>query len=150
MRYGNIWDMPDDTPQKNAICVTTNGIIKKNGEAVMGRGIAKDANDRFHVAGILADHLRRKGNCLGVLGYFETRGHAFYLLSFPTKHDWRNPSDIHLIQKSAKELVRFTDKHQLSHVYLTPPGCGNGRLEWTDVKTVLEPLFDNRFIIVEK
>ena len=38
-------------PQSNTegVCVTTNGIIKSDGRAVMGAGIAKQANALFHL-----------------------------------------------------------------------------------------------------
>lgn len=35
---GNMWAIPAD-----AYCITTNGFVKKNGEAVMGAGCAKEA-----------------------------------------------------------------------------------------------------------
>ena len=31
------------------VCVTTNGIVKQDGKAVMGAGIAKQANAFFHL-----------------------------------------------------------------------------------------------------
>jgi len=36
---GNIWNGLED-PQVDAICVTTNGVLKRNGALVMGAGIA--------------------------------------------------------------------------------------------------------------
>lgn len=147
---GDIWQMPDNRPYKNAICITTNNVIKMNGAAVMGRGIAKEANDRFHVNYILARHLQKNGNCVGVLGHFEQNGHAFYLLSFPTKWHWKNPSDYALIQTSAKEVVQKANELGLEHIYLTQPGCGNGGLYWPDVKKRIEPILDRRFTVVRK
>ena len=41
---GNIWDYYD---KGHWIVITTNGTVKKNGENVMGAGIAKQASQRF-------------------------------------------------------------------------------------------------------
>ena len=43
-KHGDMWDSYDDV---NMFCITTNNAIKKNGALVMGRGIAKEAKDRF-------------------------------------------------------------------------------------------------------
>lgn len=42
---GDIFALPKH--HMEAVCITTNGIVKKNGCAVMGAGIAKEANMRF-------------------------------------------------------------------------------------------------------
>ena len=48
---GDIFDMQHEG---DAICITTNGSIKRNGHAVMGKDIALEANRRFvAVQGIL-------------------------------------------------------------------------------------------------
>lgn len=41
---GNIWTLYDSDPTCY-ICITTNGFVKSNGEAVMGRGTALQAMD---------------------------------------------------------------------------------------------------------
>jgi hypothetical protein len=45
-------------------------------------------------------------------------------------------------------LVIIANQLNLSHIYLTPPGCGCGQLDWADVKAVIEPILDDRFIVV--
>lgn len=45
-----------------AICVTTNGIVKKDGSAVMGKGIALSANRLFNLSPLLGVYLRKFGN----------------------------------------------------------------------------------------
>ena len=39
---GNIWDYPADI-----VCITTNGSTTRNGSAVMGKGIALQAKERY-------------------------------------------------------------------------------------------------------
>ncbi len=38
----------------------------------------------------------------------------------------------------------------LDKVYLVRPGCGNGQLKWEDVKPLIAPILDDRFIVVER
>lgn len=128
-----------------AICVTTNGIIKRNGEAVMGAGIAKSVNTRYNVARILANHLRANGNIPTDLGIYD----GFHILSFPTKNNWRDDSDIELIKNSAKLLVRLADRLKLTKIYTVKPGCNNGHLDWeTQVRPAIENILDDRFTVI--
>ncbi|QST02294.1 ADP-ribose-binding protein (plasmid) [Pontibacillus sp. ALD_SL1] len=130
----------------DTICVTTNGQIRKDGKAVMGRGSAKFARDTFGADGILAEYLKQYGNRAFILGNYPYKGKTITLVSFPTKHHWRDKSDIHLIEKSAEQLVEMADKFHLKRVYIPIPGCSNGELCWSDVKRVLKGL-DERFIV---
>lgn len=86
-------DMWSFVGQADAICITTNGSVKKNGRAVMGRGVAADARTRYPgVDAILASCIRLDGNRVNVL-YPNITPHGEYhpkktaLLSFPTKTD---------------------------------------------------------------
>jgi hypothetical protein len=54
--------------QPDAICITTNGFVKKNREAVMGRGVAKQAASRWKgLAWSLGAILERSGNNVHML-----------------------------------------------------------------------------------
>ena len=140
----NIFDMP--TSENEAVCITTNGIIKRDGTAVMGAGIAKEADNRFHLSKELAQHLRTIGN---VPHLFTATGiHNSKLISFPTKQHWKDDSSLALIEQSAQYLINLVDTHNIQQCYLTPPGCGCGHLSWETVKPILEKYFDNRFSIV--
>lgn len=140
----DIFRLPFHRNGTEAICITTNGIIKNNGRAVMGRGIALQADRLYNLGGKLAEHLRRNGNTAANLGCYNN----VTMLSFPTKNHWRDDSDINLISQSAKQLVKLADELGLTEVYLPKPGCANGRLDWNDVKPVIESIFDDRFIVV--
>lgn len=137
---GNMWKIDCD-----AICVTTNGIIKKNGEAVMGAGVAHQAKIRYPgLPRELAVKLRFTGNHV----YLMPQKNHISIVTFPTKNDWKDDSDIALIEQSCEELVVLTDKLRWNQVVLTRPGCANGKLNWSDVKPILEKHLDDRFIII--
>lgn len=122
------------------ICITTNGMVKSNGECVMGRGVAYQATQRFPgIARELGSVIQKYGNHVHVL--------SNNLVSFPVKHHWKDQADPDLIKRSVLELVELFGWHEDARVYLPRPGCGNGRLRWTDVKPLLENL-TNQFIVV--
>lgn len=136
-----------------AVCVTTNGIIRKDGRAVMGRGIALEADKRFSLAVDLAGLLKLTGNHVYDMGVRTDRktGRQMRVITFPTKHHWKDMSDLRLIRTSAEELKTVAGALGLNKVYLTKPGCANGGLDWeSQVRPVLENvLTDDRFIILD-
>lgn len=138
-------------PQNNeAMCVTTNGIVKTNGHAVMGAGIALQANKKLNLSAKLGSYLKQYGNRAFNLGKYQRQdGAIFTVFSFPTKHNFKDDSDINLICKSANELVEMCNKFGITKCYLTRPGCGCGKLNWEHtVKPWLEQILDDRFVVV--
>ena len=137
---GNIWDFHNNG---DWICITTNGTIKKNGEAVMGRGCALQAKQKYNdLPKRLADSMKLYGNTPII--FLENK-----IISFPVKHNWYEKADINLIENSAKHLLNFADHAVFNKIYIPRPGCGNGRLDFCDVKPILEKYFDDRFIICD-
>jgi hypothetical protein len=134
-----------------AVGITTNGITDKNGNAVMGRGIALQAKNLFHCETKLGQYLKTYGNRCFNLGQYKRDNEIFTLFSFPTKHHWKEDSDITLICKSAEQIIQMCDKFGITKCYLPPVGCGNGNLNWeTTVEPWLSMILDDRFIIVRR
>lgn len=140
------WNILEPPPgQVNAVCITTNGVRKANGLAVMGAGVALAAAKKWpELPTILGTKLRWEGLHTTLL--LETK--TLHVVAFPTKRHWKNKSDISLIETSAKELVDMANDHMWEHVWLPPAGCGCGGLFWTNVAAVLNPILDNRFTVV--
>lgn len=131
-----------------AVCITTNGIVDKYGNAVMGKGIALQAKNLFHCEKKLGDYLKQYGNRAFNLGSYKRDGQIFTLFSFPTKHHWKEDSDVTLICKSAEQLVEMCNKFNITKCYLPPVGCGAGNLKWNNVEPWLSVILDDRFIVV--
>ena len=137
-----------------AICVTTNGMTKKDGSAVMGRGIARECAVMFPDIPVkLGERIISSGSGVYNFGVhikeFDGITHRFSILSFPTKTDWRYNSDKDLICRSCVRLVELTDLYEFDRVFLPPPGCGNGGLNWErDVKDLISQYLDDRFAVV--
>jgi len=83
--YDNSHAGPRDVPP-DAVCITTNGFIKSNGEAVMGRGCAKQANDRWPGLSLdLAHLMKTNGNVTQKIDTVPLDGRRIPLIAFPVK-----------------------------------------------------------------
>jgi hypothetical protein len=137
----DVWD---------AVCITTNGNIKKNGKAVMGKGVANGFRMNFPgIDKVLASELEKFGNRLNYLGMWRFHNHPIRIFSFPTKHNWWEKSNLKLIVKSAKELQVIANHYDYK-ILLPRPGCNNGGLYWEEVKTAISFLNDNITIITKE
>lgn len=135
---GDIWDAHKDS----WVCITTNGMLKQDGTAVMGAGIAKEAADRFpDLPRRLGENISKYGNRLFI--YRDIR-----IITFPTKHDWKDKSDLELIRKSCRELMEVAHKFGIERISLPKPGCSNGGLSWDDVRPAIEPILDASIVFI--
>ena len=137
---GDIWDYHK---RGHWIVITTNGTIHKNGVAVMGKGIAKQAALKYpKLPYYLGLAIKDVGNI----------GHIFpdyKIITLPTKHNWWEKSDITLIERGCKALSKMHARVKVN-IYMVRPGCSNGKLKWEDVKPIIEQYLDDRFVIVER
>lgn len=148
---GNLWDLWTDEKREAGVplVITTNGFVKKNGCAVMGRGIALEASQRYSwMPRLLGRLLSEVGNQVHTYKS-EVDGKVEHIfVFFPVKHKWNEEADLELIERSTKELVALADFNEWDEVLMPRPGCGNGRLDWRQVKDVLERYLDERFTVV--
>jgi len=135
----DIWSYLDGA----VIAITTNGTVTPAGRAVFGRGVARQAAERFPgLAEIMGRLLLDQGN------------HVLYLgcgiVSFPVEETpWSLP-DLRMIARSARELRELTDSSGWQRVVVPRPGCGGGGLAWKDVRPLLEACLDDRFIVTSQ
>jgi hypothetical protein len=121
----------------DATCITTNGVIGKNG-AIMGKGIALQAKKLFpDVSKKLAKHINDYGNIPGIIHKNPI------LISFPTKDHWKEKSYLELIENSSRLLSDIIKENNWKKVTITKPGCSNGGLLWPDVEIILEKYLPN-------
>jgi O-acetyl-ADP-ribose deacetylase (regulator of RNase III) len=136
---GDLWEYHGTA----IIAVTTNGQVSRKGEAVFGRGCARQAGERFPgLERRLGELITADGNHVAVLG----EG----LVSFPVEHTPYETPDLRLIERSTRELAELADSLGWKGVVLPRPGCGGGGLEWKDVKPILERYLDDRFLVITK
>lgn len=140
--YGDLWEHLG----KTVVVITTNGVVKKDGACVMGRGCAKEALQQFSNVGIqysIGRHIQKNGNIPCVI-----KVPPGTVVTFPVKHNWWEKADISLIAKSASILKQLADENGWERIVLPRPGCGNGHLDWKDVKPILEKHLDDRFEVI--
>jgi len=153
---GNIFDF---IKPGNCVCIPTNGIVKANGEAVMGAGVALKFAVKFpelpaRLGHLLAKHKINKPYIIGAVkeSFFIPKKEDFesscLIFSFPTKNHFNNPSDLNLIENSCEHLVKYCNHFNLKNIYMPKPGAGLGQLKYSDVKPLLIKHFDNRFNIL--
>lgn len=108
-----------------------------NTVGVMGKGIAKEFKARYPRM-----YTEYRGLCdrrmLKVGQLHLWRSDTRWVLNFPTKTTWKLPSKIEYIEAG---LVKFCHSYKslgISSASFPPLGCGNGNLDWADVKPLME------------
>jgi len=61
-----------------------------------------------------------------------------YIINFPTKKDWRKPSEYSFVDSGLDDLIRILIKYEIKSVAIPPLGAGNGGLEWERVRKMIE------------
>jgi hypothetical protein len=130
--YSKPWSLP------HIYLFTGNPVRRADFGLVMGRGAAKQVRDSW--PGIDKKiRTRRPVDFTKIqpdqwIGWFQVKRH------------WRDPADLELIRASAEMLTSIASLNSHIFFHLNAPGIGNGRLFWSDVEPILEPLPDNVLI----
>ena len=108
-----------------------------NTVGVMGKGIAlefkKRYPDMFQAYRDICD--RRKLKTGSLMLYYEP---DHWVLLFPTKENWRNPSRMEYIEAGLAKFCRTYAEKGITSVAFPKLGCGNGELNWSEVQPVME------------
>jgi O-acetyl-ADP-ribose deacetylase (regulator of RNase III) len=67
-----------------------------------------------------------------------TVGKVKYVINFPTKAHWRYPSKLAWIESGLKDLKEKIVEDNIKSIALPPLGCGNGGLDWSVVRPLIE------------
>ena len=137
---GDLWEWRAHL--KCGVIITTNGMVKASGKLVMGRGIALEAKKRFPgLDRLLGRFVLLNGNKPFRFLYQEAQ-----LMTFPTKYLWREVSNKDLIVESAERIRLLLGQERM--IYISGrPGCGNGELDWEEVKPLLIPILPDNVLI---
>jgi hypothetical protein len=70
----------------DAICITTNGVVKQNGHAVMGAGVARQAASRWpSIPKTLGAKINFNGNVVQIISKRPSLDDEYSVVAFPTK-----------------------------------------------------------------
>ena len=113
-----------------------------NTVGVMGKGLALSFKQRYpemfeHYKITCEKHMLT----VGKLMLFYEQDH--WLLLFPTKENWRNPSKLEYIEKGLMKFVQTYAEKNITSIAFPRLGCGNGELDWNDVKPLMERYLKN-------
>lgn len=64
-----------------------------------------------------------------------------YIINFPTKDHWRGASKIEFIEDGLVDLINRIRDLGIRSIAIPPLGCGNGGLNWVDVRPLIEDAF---------
>jgi len=127
---GNLLDAPAD-----ALVNTVNEV------GVMGKGIALMFKEGYPEASAEYEREAKAGRIkVGkVLAVANSRlVGPRWVIHFPTKRHWRNPSKLEWVQEGLRDLVRVIREKHIQSIALPPLGCGNGGLDWGLVRREIE------------
>ncbi|HEY0088449.1 MAG TPA: macro domain-containing protein [Candidatus Lokiarchaeia archaeon] len=115
---------------------------------VMGKGLALEFKKRFPKN---FEYYRKTcfeplGLVIGDLLLFKEN--EKWIVNFPTKIHWKDPSKIEYIQKGLKTLLQIVEEDRLKAIAIPPLGCGLGGLNWNDVKKEIYEVFEKENVEV--
>lgn len=132
IRYatGNLLDAPVD-----ALVNTVNEV------GVMGKGIALQFKEAFPEPALAYMDAAKRGE-VRVGRVLVTPSQALsgphWVIHFPTKRHWRHPSKLAWVRDGLDDLRRVIDEYGIRSIAIPPLGCGNGGLDWSDVRSAIE------------
>ena len=127
---GNLLDAPAE-----ALVNTVNTV------GVMGKGVALMFKEAFpENFRAYEEACKRKEIKVGRM--FVTENVALqgprWLVNFPSKKHWRQPSKMEWIVEGLSDLRHVIEQKKINSIALPPLGCGNGGLDWSDVRPEIE------------
>lgn len=111
---------------------------------VMGKGIALQFKQAFPENFKQYEKACRIGEVKpGKMFVFSTDSFldSKYIINFPTKRHWREKSKIGDIETGLKDLINVVKEYNMKSIAIPPLGCGNGGLEWREVKPLIIEAF---------
>lgn len=108
---------------------------------IMGKGIALQFKEYFPLNYKLYEKACKKGELkIGKMFITETGQitNPKYIINFPTKTDWRSNTKLEYIEEGLDDLIKVVMDKNIKSIAVPPLGCGNGGLDWKDVRPLME------------
>lgn len=143
----------------NTVLWTSNSTVTKKGNAVCGRGFAKQITEKYpglkklesmYLTGTktIEERVDKYGNQVMIK---EPKLHQVYcndnnrkeVWAFPVKTGYWEKAQLDIIEKNAKELRQLALEHMPEEFHINFPGIGAGELNYNEVLTVLRKHWDD-------
>ena len=115
-----------------------------NTVGVMGKGIALQFKQAFPDNYSAYEAACKRGQLeVGKMFVFcrDTFDDRRIIINFPTKKHWRGKSKIKDIQSGLRALIEVVKSKGIRSIAVPPLGCGNGGLDWNEVRPLIEQAF---------
>ena len=122
----------------NLLSAHTEALVNTvNTVGVMGKGIALSFKKKYpEMFTIYRKACDKHQLVIGKLMLWYGPDH--WILNFPTKEHWRNPSKMEYIEKGLMAFQRKYADYNITSIAFPKLGCGNGELDWEQVKPLME------------
>ena len=135
------------------ITLTSGNILEADAEAivntvncvgVMGKGIALQfkqrypANFKFYYRACKEGDMRPGRMLVFATGMIMN---PKYIINFPTKRHWKGKARIEDIKSGLAALIGEVERLGITSIAVPPLGCGNGGLDWSDVRPIIADAF---------
>jgi len=115
---------------------------------VSGEGLAKEFKTKYPNSYTEYRSHASQGHI--TLGYlFVVQDKNKYILHFPIKTSWKNPSHLSYIEMGLQVFVNTFTQWNIKSIAFPALGCGRGLLKWKDVKPLMEKYLSNLPINIE-
>jgi len=115
-----------------------------NTVGVMGKGIALQFKQAFPDNYSAYEAACKRGRVeIGKMFVFHRNAfdNPKIIVNFPTKRNWREKSKIEDIETGLRALIDFVKSENIHSIAVPPLGCGNGGLDWNQVRPRIEQAF---------
>jgi O-acetyl-ADP-ribose deacetylase (regulator of RNase III) len=144
-----------ESGQGNLLTAETDALVNTvNTVGVMGKGLALQFKKAFPEAFSEYERACKAGEVEPGRVHIVLRlASPRFIINFPTKKHWRQPSKLEYIRDGLRDLVGHVRELGIESIAIPPLGCGNGGLAWQDVRRLIVDAFsavpDVRVVLFE-
>ena len=114
-----------------------------NTDGVMGKGLALQFKKAFPDAFVEYERACKAGDvAVGSMHVVTRLASPRFIINFPTKKHWRHPSKLEYVRDGLQDLVAQVRERGIRSLAVPPLGCGNGGLDWSDVRPLIVQAFE--------
>jgi O-acetyl-ADP-ribose deacetylase (regulator of RNase III) len=136
--------MPIERCQGDLLAAPVDALVNPvNTEGVMGKGLALQFKRAFpEVFSSYARACKAGEVAIGRMHVVQRQAPPRFIINFPTKRNWRQPSRLEFIDAGLRDLIVRVRELVIVSIAVPPLGCGLGGLDWAEVRPRVEAAFD--------